>query len=507
MTGNEFVDHFTRFAASAKIDTKEYGVIPFNFNNCQRYIRDEIASGIDDGIHDFTFCKCRQIGCSTEFLALDNFWLSVYPGMQGAVVTDTDDNKRFFRSALTMMYTSMPAAKRQRVVNHNGSFLLLGNRSRLFYLVAGTRKKGDLGRAKGVNYLHSTECSSYADQEGVDSLKSALAQSNPNRLYLWESTARGFNIFYDLWETAKKAKSQKAIFVTWWRHELYQLSQESDLFRIYGQDIPTKHELDWIREVKMLYRHDIAPEQLAWWRWMLEEEFHNDENALCQEFPPTENHAFILTGSRYFTSTALTTAYKATQNKSFDSYRYNYGINFYDLDLNNSAEWGAELKVWEYPKDNGVYVIGDDSAFGGSEKADASCATVFRCFADKLVEVAQFRSPTVTTRQHAWVIAHLGGAYSGKWNQCWVHIEMNGPGQAVKQELDALRSMRSLIPAAVASKERTFRNVIPNLAHFVGGNMSSISGGGKTWGWKTTADSKPALMGLFKSSFESGHIE
>lgn len=504
MTGNEFVEHFTKFASAAKIDTKEYGVIPFRFNKPQEYIRDQIAAGIDEGIRDFTILKCRQIGCSTEFLALDNFWISVHQGMQGAVVTDTDDNKKFFRSALTLMSHSMPKQQRRRVRAHNGSFLLLDNRSRLFYLTAGTRKKGDLGRAKGVNYLHSTECSSWADQEGLDSLKSALAQLNPNRLYLWESTARGFNIFYDMWETAKKAKSQKAIFVTWWLHDLYRVGRDTALFRIYGQDLPTKNELEWIREVKSLYGYDIEPEQLAWWRWMLEEEYHGDETSIMQEHPPTENHAFVLTGNRYFSSQNLTESYKLSMSRPYDPYRYNYGVNFYDIDLNPSGEWNSELKIWEYPKDNGVYVIGADSAFGGSEKADANSASVYRCYADRCVQVAAFRSSIVTTRQFAWVIAHLGGAYSGKWNQCWLLLEMNGPGQAVKNELDALQSMRTLVPATIANQERRFRNVIPNMNHFVGTSAFSVTGGARTWGWKTTADSKPALMALFKSNFESG---
>jgi hypothetical protein len=61
-----------------------------------------------------------------------------------------------------------------------------------------------------------------------------LRRSNPNRLYHWESTARGFeNLFYDQWDEAKKATSQKTIFVSWWANEMYRISRDDPGYEAY----------------------------------------------------------------------------------------------------------------------------------------------------------------------------------------------------------------------------------------------------------------------------------
>jgi hypothetical protein len=54
-----------------------------------------------------------------------------------------------------------------------------------------------------------------------------LAETNPKRLYTFESTARGFNMFHDMYVTAKRARTQRAIFCGWWRNELYMADPES----------------------------------------------------------------------------------------------------------------------------------------------------------------------------------------------------------------------------------------------------------------------------------------
>jgi len=46
---------------------------------------------------------------------------------------------------------------------------------------------------------------SWPDQKAVEALESALAETYAARLYLWVSTARGFNTFKLMWDEAKKS--------------------------------------------------------------------------------------------------------------------------------------------------------------------------------------------------------------------------------------------------------------------------------------------------------------
>src|SRR5215475_4908601 len=55
-----------------------------------------IATGLDEGIHSFTCLKARQLGISTISLAIDVFWLTMHDGLQGALITDEESNKEKF---------------------------------------------------------------------------------------------------------------------------------------------------------------------------------------------------------------------------------------------------------------------------------------------------------------------------------------------------------------------------------------------------------------------------
>ena len=79
--------------------------------------------------------------------------------------------------------------------------------------------------------MHGTETASWGNEEGLASLIASLAENNPERLYMFESTAQGFNMFHDMYVTAKRAKTQRAIFCGWWRNQFYSIPAESDIYK------------------------------------------------------------------------------------------------------------------------------------------------------------------------------------------------------------------------------------------------------------------------------------
>ena len=486
---------FYSFCSQLKIETKEEGLKRMDhLLGTQTYVMNEIASGLENDVHMFVILKGRQLGITTISLALDLYWHFINPGLQGTLTTDTEENRDMFRSTLSMYMDGLPKEYRIPLVAHNRTQLSLKNRSRLFYQVAGLRAKGSLGRGKAITYLHGTETSSWGDEEGLASLLASLAESNPNRLFIFESTARGFNMFHDMYITAKKARSQKAIFCGWWRNEYYSVDPKSDIYRVYWDGKLTSEEKEWTKDIKKLYNVEINSRQMAWWRWKLLEGI-KDESLMYQEFPPTEDYAFIMTGTSFFSNARCTDAAKIAKKLEFDCYRYVMGANFQDTEVIPSTERMATLKIWEEPIDTAYYVIGADPAYGSSDWADRFCIQVYRCYSDGMEQVAEFATSEMNTYQFAWVIAHLAGAYKNST----LNLEVNGPGQAVINELKNLKRQAVAIGGAMG---RSLMDVYGNMQNYLWRRNDTLSGPSNSIGWLTTSATKERMLSYMKDYFE-----
>lgn len=492
-------DHFRKFCESMRIDSKEKGQTQLHWLGTQRYFVEEVAKGLERGVHNFVVLKGRQLGISTVSLALTLYWLFGHKGLQGALVTDSDDNKTKFRSTLQMYIRSLAPGWRVKggIESHNRSELILANRSRLGYFVAGKKKGSDLGRASSANYLHATEISSWGDEEGFKSFVSTLAESNPNRLYVWESTARGYNHWYEMWETAKKSVTQKAIFIGWWRNELYSIERDTPQYKTYWDGAPTSDENVWLAEVLELYGVSLNDKQIAWWRWKLAEDI-KDETTMLQEYPPTEHYAFQLTGSKFFSVERVNLAYSRAQLQEATHHRYKFGMHFEQTQFIATNEQNSELEIWQQPEQNGVYVLGADPAYGSSEWADLFAIQVLRCFSDRVVQVAQYASSDITEAQFAWIIAHLAGSY----DPCMVIMEMLGPGGAVFNELQNIK--RYAGPRS--AKTSDIYDVIARQRDYLWRKPDSVFGG-LSFQWQTNSKEKMRMMSTFRSYFEREMIE
>ena len=491
---------FYKFCSELKIETKEQGLRKMNnLLGTQTYVMNEIAKGLEDDIHFFVILKGRQLGITTISLALDLYWHFTHPGLQGTLTTDTEENRDMFRTTLSMYMEGLPKEYRIPLLAHNRNQLSLKNRSRLFYQVAGLRAKGSLGRGKAITYLHGTETSSWGDEEGLASLLASLAETNPDRMYIFESTARGFNMFHDMYTTAKKARTQRAIFCGWWRNELYSVDPTSNVYKVYWDGKVTGEEKEWIRDVKKLYNVEINSRQIAWWRWKMYEGI-KDDALMYQEFPPTEDYAFVMTGTSFFSNSRCTDAFKKAKNKNFDAYRYTFGVNFHDTEVIKSTERLATLKVWEEPVDTAYYVIGADPAYGSSDWADRFCIQVFRCYADGLDQVASFATSEMNTYQFAWVIAHLAGAYKNST----LNLEVNGPGQAVINELRNLKRQAVSMGGAMG---RDLMDVYSSMQNYIWRRNDTLGGPSNSIGWLTTAATKERMLTYMKDFFERGMMD
>ena len=487
------LQHFYKFCSELKIETKEEGLKKMGtLLGTQKYVMEEIQKGLENDIHFFVILKGRQLGITTVSLALDLYWQFTHPGWQGTLVADTEENRDMFRSTLGMYMEGLPKEFKIPLIAHNRNQMVLKNRSRIFYQIAGNKSR--LGQGKAITYLHGTETASWGNEEGLASLIASLAERNPERLYMFESTAQGFNMFHDMYKTAKFAKTQRAIFCGWWRNEYYTVDPASSIYKVYWDGKLTGEEKEWTKEIKKLYGVEINSRQMAWWRWKMAEGI-KDETLMYQEFPPTEDYAFVMTGTSFFSSSRCTEAAKEAKKLLPDHYRYVFGQSFQDTEVLKSTERLGTLKIWEEPVDTAYYVIGADPAYGSSDWADRFCIQVYRCYANGLDQVAEFATSEMNTYQFAWVIAHLAGAYKNST----LNLEINGPGQAVINEIRTLKRMAVSMGNKMGSD---LMDVLGNMSNYLWRRNDSLGGPSMSIGFLTTSSTKERMLSYMKDYFE-----
>jgi hypothetical protein len=273
---------------------------------------------------------------------------------------------------------------------------------------------------------------------------------------------------------------------------------KSDIYKVYWDGKLSPEEKEWTKDIKKMYNYEINSRQIAWWRWKLHEGL-KDDGLMYQEFPPTEDYAFVMTGTSFFSTARCTDAMKEAKRSPFIPYRFSMGANFQDTTLIQSSERLATLKIWEEPVPNAYYVVGADPAYGSSDWADRFCIQVFRCYADGMEQVAEFATSELNTFQFAWVICYLAGAYGNSL----LNLEVNGPGQAVINEMRNLRRQAMSLPP---SEARHLNDVLGNMQHYLWRRNDSF-GISNSIGWVTTHSSKERMLNYLKDYFERGMLK
>lgn len=492
---------FLRFIELIRITSKEHPepvpIIPYEGQ--RRFLR-ELTEGLESGVHHFTCLKSRQLGISTILLALDIFWLFIHPGLQGALIFDTADNREAARQTLTEMLKSLPREYNVPVIRHNRAGLMLGNGSRLQYMSAGKNKNSGLGRSRALNFVHASECSSWGDQKGLDSLLHALAEKNPNRLYIFESTALGYNLFFDMWEKSKKSRTQRAIFIGWWSKDTHRIERDDPEFAVWWGQRPTltQEEVETAGLVEKLYGWTITVEQWAWYRMKAEDA---ETHSLLEEQPSTEREAFQATGNSFFSLTRVNADMDliARASVGYTGYRYILGNTFLSMRVEETRiPDDIDLKVWEDPVKDAKYVLGVDPAYGSDPDRDRSTISVWRCYADKVVQVAEYNTPFPETRHVAWVMAHLAGCY----RDCVINLEITGPGGEVQMELKHLREQIAYGQLRDIAPSLNPGFMLDNARWYLYHRPDSM-GPGYMMNWKQSVENKQRLLYRMRETYDT----
>ena len=515
---------FYAFLNKCYVNSKDYGRICLGENLYvgQRRAITEIFDGLEQDIHDFKILKSRQLGISTLFRALGVFFLGIFNGLKGAIVFDTDNNKSQARLELETMIKDLPRSlKFPKIKSNNRAGLTLDSDSQVLFMSAGVKKSkssGTLGRSVGLSVALCSEMCSWENDEGVESFKQSLSEVNPDRLYVWESTARGFNQWYEDWQDARKDPlHQKCIFIGWWGKDSQRIERSDPDFDVYGTTPPSDKEAEKIRIVRERYGVEITPEMLAWVRRKMDPTAvaegdappeYEGSTTKVQEQPWIEEEAFQQTGAIFFSAEKLTEVSHRDVSPKFNSYFYSVGQEFIDTHIIKAPNAKmAELKVWDEPDPDGYYIVGCDPAFGENELNDRSSIFVARAYADGLDQVAEYACPMPRTEQLAWVLASLMGWYgSGANSQVKYCLELNGPGTAVFTELRSLKHQiesHSYLDNQV--QERGLKDIFRNVKTYIYTRADAIQGGFNLH-FKTTASLKIMLMERLRDALSNGKL-
>lgn len=502
---------FREFVKDARISSKEISSqdergVKLELWASQRMFLDSIGQGIDDGIRVFNYLKSRQLGVTTISLLIDVFWLAMHPNLSAALVTDSEKNRDIDRSIIERYVKSFPDGyfgDEFRITKANRQFIQFSNGSRLDFLVAGVKKKG-LSWSEGVGYAmaHETEVAKYGDPEALASFHESLAQQNPDRLVIRESTANGFNMWKDIWQAGKDSLTERSFFLGWWSGDMNVIPRNDVRFAQYGGYAASGEERELVATVLRMYGHKITPEQLAWIRWREATAGSAEGDILQQNQPWTETQAFVMTGYSFFQTRMIGQDIKRIMDggKSYGymGYRYEFGSDFFQMKMEPETEdiSRVELRVWEEPVEGGKYVIGMDPAYGRNAHKDRHCIEVWRCFADCMVQVAEYATADVEVKHATWVLAHLAGAYE----DCIMNVELGGPGRMVMQELDHLRGLLNSEMNLSKVKAKDWTSALGNARWYLYNRADSM-GKGFVANFETTWRTKQELMHQMRGSF------
>src|SRR4029077_12316118 len=248
--------------------------------------------------------------------------------------------------------------------------------------------------------------------------------------------------------------------------------------------------------VKQQYNYVVKPEQIAWWR--RESEFKAEEYML-RHFPWHERQCFIASGSGFFPAqrTLEISELLSPTSPPYRGYKYSFNEKFLSSKIEQTTEPdSAALKVWESPAPNAIYAIGVDPSGGGGGESDDHAIEVLRCYADKVVQIAEFQSNKPLTYQLAWVLAHLAGAYKDHI----ANLEVTGVGAAVLPEVRNLRQLaeRGILQGVPGTEN--ILDMIGAVRWFLYKRPDTLGGAGNVIAWKANSDNKHQVYSELRDS-------
>jgi hypothetical protein len=251
---------------------------------------------------------------------------------------------------------------------------------------------GDPGAGRGLSIqnLHLSEVSQWPG-EAAETLAGLRAALSPSGEIVIESTPRGaYGCFYEEWNRAAENDTVQHFF-PWWMEPAFvgAAVREDDLNE---------------EEQKVMTKHGLTPQQIGF-RRSLESSFHK---LRAQEYAEDDVSCFLSSGDCCFDTAAIMARLETVPAPV--------------------AQRGDGTQIWLPPQPGRQYIVGVDTAGGGSRGDYSAIQVIERMSGLQCAEVQLKMTPLR--------LANTATALAAEYNHALIAVERNNHGAAVLAHLE-----------------------------------------------------------------------
>ena len=360
------------------IKNKEGQLVKLEFNHAQQEFYDMLLRDYGNKPCRFIVLKARQLGISTFSEAMITYLTTHIANTDAVILAHTSESSSKIYEMTQLFVDELPEGLKPKQKYSNKKMLSFddevnGLKSSIRVMVA-----NDSTRGGTYKLAHLSEVAFWEKpEEALLALNQAVPNSNES-LIIIESTANGFNHFYNLWQDAVNGRSDYVpIFFPWYVDPAYSMPYKGFEKTPYEKDIQSLYNL--------------TDDQLQWRRWCVANNCGGDELKFRQEYPITPEEAFITSGTSVFNTEAILEHMKYLDTpikQGYFTYRYD------GLSISN-IQWIEDplgyIKIYK-DRTNQPTVIGGDTAGEGEDFFTAQvldqdgvlCATLHNQFDEDL---------------------------------------------------------------------------------------------------------------------------
>lgn len=429
--------------------------------------------------------KARKLGFSTWMQARILQKLTQYPYRQALVVAQRQKTATVLFDMARLMYQKLPTEEQlglgfsirpqmigQGATRNGSQWMSFGDKAKpeeaSIYETSPASAAG--GRGYTPNDLHLSEVAHYEDPMAVIGLLNSVPDLHGTCI-VQESTANGFNHFYDRWVKAKEGAEDPEtgglyvpLFYGWQDNPYNAMdfptpeARERFINTIGDEDGGGDSEEPWLVE-----QFECSPEQLRWRRVTISDKCNDSIDVFHQEHPATDTQAFIGSGNPVFSGILVSRAIKAVEaahapvegvlrGEDIKERRTRNGtvkVPQTALWVPESAKlddevWGrtSKLRVWEHPrnaktrapedegKPDGQYVVFADIAQGVGTLDEGDYSAIQVIDHESLMQVAAYHS-RIAVHELPMILLLVATYY----NHAWLAVEINNMGIGVNDAL------------------------------------------------------------------------
>ena len=234
-TAKDFIEEFF------KIRSKTGELINLKFNHAQQKFYDMLKESYGSRPSRFIVLKARQLGISTFTEAFITFMTMFNPNTSSVLLAHQADSASAIFNMTKLYVNELPKSMQPQQKYSNAKEIVFdadenGLKSSIRVMVA-----SDATRGSTYKYAHLSEVAFWEHPEEALLALNQAVPSTDDSLIVIESTANGFNYFYNLWQDAVNGRSDYTpLFFPWYVDPNYSRPYDGFVLTSYEADIKEK---------------------------------------------------------------------------------------------------------------------------------------------------------------------------------------------------------------------------------------------------------------------------